>query len=98
MKKIDTISPLAYCPYGKANAVKYTDGTIKLTSYETDVAFLTPSGWLTITGLYSTTTRKHIMAFLREYAETVADFGTVKSLVTNRYKINIHTGEVLPVE
>ena len=98
MKKIESISRLAYCPYGKTNAVKYTDGTIKLTSYETDVAFLTPDGWLTIKGLYSTTTRRHIMAFLKEYAPTVAYFDTVKSLVTNGYKIDINTGEILPVD
>lgn len=96
--KIESISPLAFCPYGKASVVRYTDGTIKLTSYETDVVFLTPDGWLTVTGLYSTTTRKHIMAFLREYAPTWVDFSTVKSLVVNGYKINLYTGEILRVD
>lgn len=80
----------------KAQAhVEITDKNHKtLVSYKTAVATISPDGWLTINGLYSMTTRKHIMAFLNEYAFGLVDFPTVKKMVGDRFRLNIETGEV----
>lgn len=59
---------LKYCPYGSAGVNNDGKGNLTLVSYTTPVCFLTNDGWLTCTGTYSATTRKHIGAFMKEYA------------------------------
>lgn len=83
---------LQYMPYAQANVIRNM-GTVSLISYSTLVATIS-NNWLTVNGLYSATTRRHIMAFVREYAPNVADFKTIKTLVEDGLKINIETGEV----
>lgn len=91
-----TTTKLSAMPYAQAKVLHYEDGTIQLMSYATVVANIEPDGWLTIYGLYSQTTRKHIGAFMREYTGT--DYQTAKQLYNDGYHMNIYTGEVIPVE
>ena len=86
---------LSAIPYGQAIVIKMDNGNIILRSYYTDVAMITADGWLTINGLYSATTRKHIGAFVREYANI--DYQTAKRIYEDGYGYNIHTGEVVGV-
>lgn len=89
------ILKLTAIPYGQATVNINVDGTIILTSYTTQVAVIDKEGWLEIYGLYSMTTRKHIGAFVKEYCGI--DYQTAKMLYCDRYKYNIHTGEILPL-
>lgn len=82
---------LKYCPYGKAYVVIDEHNAITLVSYCTTVVVIDPQGWLTCSGTYSATTRKHIGAFMKEY--TTLDYYTAKHAFENNYTINIHTGE-----
>ena len=86
--------PLRYCPYGSAGVVVSYDGTIHLVSYTTRVISIDPDGFMEVTGTYSATTRKHIAAFLREYAPAFR-YQDAKELARTGDKINIYTGEVL---
>ena len=61
---------LAKMPYAQAKVIIMDNGAIVLRSYYTDVALIQSDGWLSINGLYSATTRKHIGAFMREYANS----------------------------
>lgn len=59
---------LDYCPYGQCKMFRISN-TLFLKSYETLVAFYNEeTRQFYIDGLYSTTTRKHINAFLQEVA------------------------------
>lgn len=87
-----TTTTLTAMPYAQAKVRKMDDGSIVLRSYYTDVASIDKDGWLTIYGLYSATTRKHIGAFLREYTNIC--FVTAKRIYEDGYAYNIHTGEV----
>ena len=89
----NTIKKLSKMPYAQAHIEKFDDGTIYLFSYTTLVAEIDADGWLTIFGLYSATTRKHISAFMREY--TGLDYQTAKACYKEDYKLNIHTGEIV---
>lgn len=84
---------LSAIPYGQAIVIKMDNGNTILRSYYTDVAMITADGWLTINGLYSATTRKHIGAFVREYANI--DYQTAKRIYEDGYHYNIYTGEVV---
>lgn len=88
---------LKYCPYGQAGVIIKNDGTIELYSYTTLVISITPDGWLTCTGTYSQTTRKHIGCFLREYAPNISYFDA-KNCYVDDMKINVNTGEVKPLK
>ena len=90
-----TSSKLSAMPYAQATGLTFEDGTVELMSYATVVAAIDPEGWLTIHGLYSMTTRKHISAFMREFANM--DYATAKRIYTDGYQLNIHTGEVIPL-
>ena len=68
-------------------------GNTYLYSYDTMVAEIR-DGWLKIHGLYSMTTRKHIGWFMRELG---FDYYTAKQLWQDGLKMNIDTGEVVPV-
>lgn len=87
-----TIRTLSAMPYAQAQVRIYDDGTIVLRSYATDVITITPGGWLVVNGLYSATTRKHIGAFMREYANTT--YQTAKLIYCDHYRYNIRTGEI----
>jgi hypothetical protein len=80
-------------PYAQATVIRYDNNYIGLRSYQTIVAMIDADGWLTVRGLYSATTRKHIGAFMREYAK--ADYQLAKQLYADGYTYNIHTGEVV---
>ena len=90
-----TTTNLSAMPYAQAKVLRFEDGTIQLMSYATIVATIDRDGWLSIHGLYSMTTRKHIGAFMKEY--TGMDYHTAKQIYTDGYQMNIHTGEVTPL-
>lgn len=86
------INTLSAMPHAQAKVLKMDTGYIILRSYETDVAYITPDGWLHINGLYSMTTRKHIGAFVQEYAKIT--YRLVKRLFEAKLDYNIYTGEL----
>ena len=57
-----TKTKLTFLPYAQATVIIDDENNITLRSYTTDVAYLDNEGFLTINGLYSMTTRKHISA------------------------------------
>lgn len=85
------IKKLSAMPYAQAH-VEIHENAINLFSYVTLVAAIDKDGWLTVYGLYSRTTRKHISAFMKEY--TGLDYYTAKQCYTDSLRINIHTGEI----
>lgn len=85
-------------PYAQAHVEIDDENNITLFSYVTRVAEIDADGWVTIYGLHSATTRKHISAFLAEYVTfpngehgVYKDF---KKLYNDGYSMNIETGEV----
>lgn len=90
-----TTTKLSAMPYAQATVRKFDNGGIALVSYATTVAWIDNEGWLSVHGLYSMTTRKHIGAFVKEYASL--DFQTAKKLYMDGYRYNIHTGEIVAV-
>ena len=93
-----TIKKLARMPYAQAHVEIDDNGNIHLFSYLTLVIELTADGWLTCTGTYSATTRKHIGAFMREYVKwpngEYGDYFTAKNAYNGNYSLNIYTGEI----
>ena len=87
-----TIKKLKKMPYAQAHVEIHNDKSTYLFSYVTLVAAIDKDGWLTVYGLHSQTTRKHISAFMSEY--TGLDYYTAKKCYTDGYRINIHTGEI----
>jgi hypothetical protein len=88
-----TIKKLTKMPYAQAH-VEITDGgEISLFSYVTRVAVIDEDGYLAVNGLYSMTTRKHISAFLKEYAPMIT-FPMVKNMIGN-YKMHIECGDII---
>ena len=88
------IKKLKEIPYGNAFVEKANENTFYLWSYRTLVAKVENS-WLTINGLYSMTTRRHIGAFMREYC--MSDYQMAKKLYEDGYMLNIDTGEVAKI-
>lgn len=92
------IRKLAHMPYAQAHVEICDNGDIHLFSYVTLVCTITCDGWLTCTGTYSQTTRKHIGAFMREYVTwpngEPGDYYTAKHCYEGNYKLNIYTGEI----
>ena len=82
-------------PYAQAKVVCLDNGLVILRSYETNVVYLRPDGWMTIQGLYSATTRRHIGAFVEEYAQI--SYQTAKYLYEKKMKYNVDTGEIAPI-
>lgn len=80
-------------PYAQAHVRTDENGTT-LVSYETDVINVDSHGWLSCTGLYSMTTRKHIGYFLKEYLPHLT-FHDIKVLVEHHFSLNVYTGEVI---
>jgi hypothetical protein len=92
---IQMTKKLKFMPYAQAQVIISDEGdTIQLKSYETIVATISLGSWLTINGLYSMTTRKHIKAFCKEYCG-FSDFSLIKHLATNNVCYDFTTGEVV---
>lgn len=89
MKTVYTLSAM---PYAQAKVFCHCADTISLVSYSTTVAEI-KNGWLVVYGLYSRTTRRHIGAFVKEYANI--SYATAKTICEQRLAYNIHTGEVV---
>lgn len=77
-------------PYAQANII-IRDNYVALVSYNTTVA-ICENGWLTVYGLYSATTRKHIGAFMREMG--YGDYYTAKRIFGMGVRYNVETGEI----
>lgn len=92
------IKKLSAMPYAQAHVEIDDEGNTYLYSYVTLVCELTADGWLTCTGTYSATTRKHIGAFMREYITYPngenGSYYTAKACYTCNYRFNVYTGEV----
>ena len=89
-----TIKKLTAMPYAQAHIEIDNDYNISLFSYATLVATITKEGWLTVYGLYSMTTRKHISAFMKEYGGGTLKYDNAKAAYESNYRINIYTGEI----
>ena len=91
------INKLTNHPYAQCHVYIDGMGGIHFISYKTEVIAITPAGWLTCYGLYSVTTRKQIVWFMREYCAPLTYY-TAKHCYCDNVQINIHTGEIRPVE
>lgn len=80
-----TKTKLTFMPYAQATVIIDDNNNITLRSYATDVIYLDNEGFLTVTGLHSMTTRRHIGAFMKEY--TPFDFTQAKSVM----RVNINS-------
>ena len=80
--------------YAQAH-IETIPGGIALYSYTTKVAEVV-NGWLTIHGLYSMTTRRHIGWFMRELGRF--NYQLAKQLYEDNKKFNIYTSEVVDCE
>lgn len=98
----NTIKKLSRMPYASAHVEIDPAGNIYLFSYKTLVCEITSDGWLSCFGLHSTTTRRHISAFVKEYITypngDCGDYHTAKFCFTENYRFNIHTGEIEELE
>lgn len=92
---MNTIKKLSAMPYAQAHIEIESDGTIHLFSYVTRVAMIDADGWLTIFGLYSQTTKRHIGCFMAEYVN--GSYHLAKALYLENLQYNIHTGEVVNI-
>lgn len=88
---------LKYCPYGQCGMAKSSDGAIHLISYHKLVASISRDGWFMCYGLYSATTRKHIGAFLKEYAPNLT-YHDAKHCYEEGLQMHIHTGETREIK
>ena len=88
---IDVDAKLKYLPYAQAGVI-YRKNSIILMSYATVAADIT-NGWLTVSCLCSSSTRRHVSAFLREFAPCLSYYDA-KNCYTAGMQINIDTGEL----
>lgn len=84
---------LSVMPYAQAGVVIHDNGQIDLMSYDTLAASIDKDGYLTVDCLCSVTTRKHVSAFLNEYAPSIG-YDTAKKLLKSGDAVNIYTGEI----
>ena len=89
------IKKLKEIPYGNAFVEIVDNETYYLWSYRTLVAKV-EKNWLSVNGLYSMTTRRHIGAFVREYCNL--SFQTAKKLYSDGMMMDIITGEVTEIK
>lgn len=75
-------------PYAQAHIIRRPN-CITLVSYKTEVAEI-KGGILTVYGLYSMTTRKHIGAFMKEFG---LDYSIAKYCYTHNVSFDIITKE-----
>ena len=80
-------------PYAQCSVRVLLDGSVVFTSYNTDVIYIDKSGWLSVSGLYTATTRKQIGYFLKEYVPALS-YQDIKDLYFNDWLLNIYTGEL----
>ena len=92
MKEVTIMKKFNSHPYANCG-VHEIDGGFALQSYSTIVATIDNDGWLTIFGLYSATTKRHLSWFVKEFANLT--YQTAKRLYTDGYRYNIHTGEIV---
>ena len=85
------IKRLKEIPYGNAFVEIVSNDTMYLWSYRTLVAKV-EKNWLSINGLYSQTTRRHIGAFVREYCNLM--YCDAKMLYEQNMRLDITTGEI----
>ena len=91
---MERITNLTDMPYAQAR-VRLNGAGATLISYSTIVANIDPDGWLTVCGLHSMTTRRHIGAFMREYAPAPFNYYQVaRDAYQGGYRLNLYTGEV----
>lgn len=76
--------------YANTHVVNHDDGSIVMISYVTPVISINPEGWLSVSGLYSATTIKHIGWFMRELG---FNYYLAKQMYLDNKEFNIHTGE-----
>ena len=92
------IKKLVRMPYAQAHVEIDEAGNTYLFSYRTLVIELTAEGWLTCTGTYSATTRKHIGAFMKEYVQlpngSCGYYQIAKHAYEGNYRWNMETGEI----
>lgn len=92
------VCKLSAHPYANAHVELYQNGTIALYSYNTCVAEIDVNGWLTVNGLFSNTTRRHLGSFAKEYIKfpngQSGDYYLMKWCVTNNLRFNVNTGEI----
>lgn len=93
MRGNDIMRKLSAHPYAQCEII-IAPAYAACKSYNTIVATI-DEGWLTIHGLYSQTTRRHIGAFVKEYANL--SYQIARMLYEDRCKYNIYTGEVCPI-
>lgn len=86
-----TIEKINGHEYASVKIIKYDNGAEALVSYSTTVITIDAEGWITINGLYSRTTIKHIGWFMREHGFT---YQLAKQLYQDDKTMNIFTGEV----
>lgn len=82
--------------YASAYVWQDNDG-YTLVSYSTCVAHLDNDGWLTVNGLYSATTRKHLGWFAKyvaRLANSTVTYYDMKRCYKDRQRYNVLTGEV----
>lgn len=91
-----TIRKLSAMPYAQAHVEIDKTGDTYLYSYVTLVAAIehdeNGERWLSLSGLYSMTTRKHISAFMKEYTDF--NYSTAKMCATDGVCMNLDTGEI----
>jgi hypothetical protein len=81
-------------PYAQAR-IRFDHSGMSLISYRTEVLRVTHDGWLTVYGLYSATTRKHISAFMRSMVGApLNNYQVAKAAYEGNYRINTYTGEI----
>lgn len=78
-------------PYAQAYVVIENGQNFTLISYRTRVCIV-KNNVLTVTGLYSQTTRKHIGAFMKEYIWS--NYQLAKKLYEDKKAMDIVTGEI----
>lgn len=86
-----TVSSINGHKYANVRVLISDDNTVRLISYTTTVIEIDSKGWLTINGLYSRTTIKHIGWFMRERGMT---YQLAKQLYNDGMKYNVYTGEI----
>ena len=92
-KNLMKIKKLTQIPYGQCHVEIVDKNNVVLFSHYTLVAKI-ENGWFSIlNGLYSMTTKKHIGAFAKEYANI--PYKVVKQLHEDKMMLNINTGEVV---
>ena len=86
------VMKLSKMPYAQAH-IELIEGNVYFFSYNTLAAAIV-DGWLSVFCLCSQTTRKHVGAFVREWAGT--EYSTAKTIHKDKLSYNIETGEVVP--